>query len=167
MGVFEMLRRSGRKHRQAAKRENIPMPPEERVERTEWTALGDTRVIWSEAPREIDIDAVLEALNACAPRRMFWRTSVVDLLALLGLNAGSKNRQALARGLGYAGVPGDWATMDPWLHREILQRLAANGGTLPPITLKESISPDSPVVANPLPIAARGGRPQERPPPAH
>ena len=60
-----------------------------------------------------------------------WRTSIVDLMKLVGMDSSSENRKELARELGYTGDPGDSAAMNIWLHKRVMKELAANGGKVP------------------------------------
>jgi hypothetical protein len=60
-----------------------------------------------------------------------WRTSIVDLMKLLGLDSSLDNRNALATELGYTGQKDGSVEMNLWLHKEVMRQLAANGGTVP------------------------------------
>jgi hypothetical protein len=77
----------------------------------------------------VDVDAVISAMPG-APG-LNWKTSIVDLLKVLGLDSGLESRKQLAHELGYTGSTTDSATMNVWLHKEVIAKLAANGGTLP------------------------------------
>lgn len=78
----------------------------------------------------VDVVAVCEALAKKNPEKLNWRTSITDLLKVLGLDASLTNRKALAGELGcpkeYIG--GDYSQMNVWLHKTVLQKLAENGG---------------------------------------
>lgn len=75
---------------------------------------------------QVDVEAILDGKpNA---RDLNWRSSIVDLLKLLDLDSGLQSRKDLAAELGYRGDAGDSATMNTWLHREVMNRLAENGG---------------------------------------
>ncbi len=80
----------------------------------------------------VDVVAQLEALAAKNPQKLNWKVSIVDLLKLLELDSSFAARKELAIELG---VPqeklGDSAQMNIWLHKTVLQRLAANGGNIP------------------------------------
>jgi hypothetical protein len=77
-----------------------------------------------------DVPAILDAMPGAS--RLNWRTSIVDLMKLLGLESDLATRRALADELLYSGDKSDTATMNIWLHRQVMTRLAANGGTVPP-----------------------------------
>ena len=60
-----------------------------------------------------------------------WRTSIVDLMKLLDLDSSLSSRKELAKELNYPGDTGDSATMNVWLHKQVMQKLAENGGKVP------------------------------------
>ena len=81
---------------------------------------------------EIDVVAQLERRATANPQKLNWRTSIVDLLKLLDIDSSLDERKALAKELGApASVMSDSAEMNMWLHKEVLQRVAANGGNVP------------------------------------
>ncbi len=82
-------------------------------------------------PAAVDVEAVLEALNAKSPQKLNWRTSIVDLMKLVGLDSSLQNRQELAAELGYSGDRNDSAAMNIWLHKAVMRKLAENGGKVP------------------------------------
>jgi hypothetical protein len=97
-------------------------------------ASGTAAPWWSQAaPTEsgADIEASLEARAAERGERLNWRTSIVDLMKLVGIDPSLDNRKALAAELGYSGDTGDSAAMNIWLHRQVMRELAANGGRVP------------------------------------
>ena len=80
---------------------------------------------------QVDVEAILTAMSASAGETLNWRTSIVDLLKLLKLDSSLQSRKELAQELAYTGDPGDSATMNLWLHRQVMSKLAANGGKVP------------------------------------
>jgi 3-oxoacyl-ACP reductase-like protein len=82
-------------------------------------------------PAAVDVEAVLEALNAKSSQKLNWQTSIVDLMKLVGLDSSLKNRQELAAELGYSGDKNDSAAMNIWLHKAVMRKLAENGGKVP------------------------------------
>ena len=78
-----------------------------------------------------DVEAALESRAQAHGERLNWRTSIVDLMKLLGIDSSLDNRKELARELGYTGDTGDSAVMNVWLHRQVMRELAANGGRVP------------------------------------
>jgi hypothetical protein len=80
----------------------------------------------------VDVVGQLEAKAAASKEKLNWKTSIVDLLKLLGLDSSLAARKELATELGCpADKMGDSAQMNMWLHKAVLQKLAANGGNVP------------------------------------
>lgn len=81
---------------------------------------------------KVDVVAHLTELAAKNPESLNWKTSIVDLLKLLGLDSSLAARKELAEELGCpADKMGDSAQMNMWLHKTVLQKIAENGGELP------------------------------------
>ncbi|BEP39622.1 MULTISPECIES: DUF3597 domain-containing protein [Variovorax] len=76
-----------------------------------------------------DVAAVLDAMPGS--KNLNWRTSIVDLMKLLGLDSSLEARKQLAAELSYGEDTSDSAKMNIWLHRQVMTKLAANGGTVP------------------------------------
>jgi hypothetical protein len=80
----------------------------------------------------VDVVAKLDGLAAKNSEKLNWKTSIVDLLKLLGLDSSLTVRKALAVELGCPEQKmGDSAQMNMWLHKTVLQKLAENGGNIP------------------------------------
>jgi hypothetical protein len=80
----------------------------------------------------VDVVGKLEGLAAKHTEKLNWKTSIVDLMKLLGLDSSLTARKELATELGCpADKMGDSAQMNMWLHKAVLQKLAANGGNIP------------------------------------
>lgn len=85
----------------------------------------------SAAVEPVDVTALLDNMLSQAGQPLNWRTSIVDLLKLLHLDSSLDARKELARELHYSGDTADSATMNMWLHKQVMQKLAANGGKVP------------------------------------
>jgi hypothetical protein len=81
------------------------------------------------AVSEVDVIANLEEM--AAGKDLNWRTSIVDLMKLLGMDASLQERKDLAMELGYTGELEGSAEMNIWLHKAVMRELAANGGKVP------------------------------------
>ena len=79
----------------------------------------------------VDVAAVLERKATERGKPSNWRTSIVDLMKLLGLDSSLQARKELAAELHYSGDTSDSASMNIWLHRQVMNKLAANGGKVP------------------------------------
>lgn len=80
---------------------------------------------------EVDVAAILDGLAAKSTQRLNWKTSIVDLMKLLGLDSSLAERKGLAQELGYTGALDGSAEMNIWLHKRVMKELAANGGKVP------------------------------------
>jgi hypothetical protein len=83
------------------------------------------------APPVVDVETVLETMAAGTKQDLDWRNSIVDLMKLVGIDSSLANRKALAQELGYTGDMNDSATMNIWLHKQVLRKLSENGGQVP------------------------------------
>ncbi|MFT8809761.1 DUF3597 domain-containing protein [Gluconobacter sp.] len=83
------------------------------------------------AAAPVDVDAVLSGLAAKAGQPLNYKTSIVDLLKLLGLDSSLQSRKELAGELHYSGSTDDTATMNVWLIKQVYAELAKNGGKVP------------------------------------
>ncbi len=79
----------------------------------------------------VDVAAVMDKLAAQAGQKLEWRKSIVDLMKLLDLDSSLGARKELARELKFPGDMKDTATMNIWLHKQVMIRLAENGGKVP------------------------------------
>ena len=82
-------------------------------------------------PEPVDVEAVLTEMASHNSQTLNWRTSIVDLMKLLDLDSSFGARKELAGELGYTGDTGDSATMNIWLHKQVMAKLAENGGKVP------------------------------------
>jgi|SRR5215470_2684231 len=87
----------------------------------------------SAAPaRTVEVAPILDKAVAAHKEKLEWRTSIVDLMKALDIDSSLAARKELAKELGYTGDTNDSASMNVWLHKQVMAKLAANGGKLPP-----------------------------------
>ena len=79
----------------------------------------------------IDIEPILDNAVAAKKEKLQWRTSIVDLMKALDIDSSLSARKELAKELGYTGDTNDSATMNVWLHKQVMTKLAAHGGKMP------------------------------------
>ncbi|HEX7833786.1 MAG TPA: DUF3597 domain-containing protein [Thermoanaerobaculia bacterium] len=79
----------------------------------------------------VDIAAVLDRMAAENKEKLDWKHSIVDLMKLVGMDSSLAERKELATDLKYSGDMNDSASMNMWLHKEVMRRLAENGGKVP------------------------------------
>ncbi len=76
----------------------------------------------------VDVAAIVDKLVAAQKEKLEWRTSIVDLMKALDIDSSLAARKDLAKELGYSGDMNDSASMNVWLHKQVMSKLAANGG---------------------------------------
>jgi len=81
--------------------------------------------------QQVDVEQLLNDMQKSSGQQLNWRTSIVDLLKLLNLDSSLQSRKELAAELHYTGDTSDSAKMNIWLHRQVMNKLAANGGKVP------------------------------------
>lgn len=79
----------------------------------------------------VDVEKVVAEYASKKKEKLDWKKSIVDLMKVLDLDSSLKNRQELAKELGYTGDMNDSAKMNIWLHKQVMTKLAENGGKVP------------------------------------
>jgi len=79
----------------------------------------------------VDVAPILDKAVAAKGEKLAWRTSIVDLMKALDIDSSLGARKELAKELGYTGDTNDSATMNIWLHKQVMTKLAENGGKVP------------------------------------
>jgi hypothetical protein len=79
----------------------------------------------------VDVTAILDGLAAKNPEKLDWKKSIVDLLKLVDVDSSLSARKKLATELHYTGDENDSATMNLWLHKQVLRELSEHGGKIP------------------------------------
>ncbi|EJL36439.1 Protein of unknown function (DUF3597), partial [Caulobacter sp. AP07] len=82
-------------------------------------------------PQVIDVTVILDDLATGNPQKLDWRHSIVDLMKLVGMESSLAERKELADELGYSGDKSDSASMNIWLHKQVIKKLSENGGKVP------------------------------------
>ena len=80
---------------------------------------------------EVDVAAILTKLASEKKEKLDWQKSIVDLMKLLDLDSSLSARKELAQELHYSGDMNDSASMNVWLHKQVMRKLAENGGKVP------------------------------------
>jgi Domain of unknown function (DUF3597) len=100
------------------------------------TTAGGSAAGPSSAPaapaQSVDVAPILDKAVDAKKEKLEWRTSIVDLMKALDIDSSLSARKELAKELGYTGDTNDSASMNVWLHKQVMAKLAANGGKLPP-----------------------------------
>jgi hypothetical protein len=79
----------------------------------------------------VDIAPILDKAVAAKGEKLEWRTSIVDLMKALDIDSSLAARKELAKELHYTGDTNDSASMNIWLHKQVMAKVAANGGKVP------------------------------------
>lgn len=134
MSIFSAIKDAIFGHKAEAPRAATPATPAAKpaAPTTVTTAAGipasPANAKWE---REVDVEMVLESMASKNPQQLNWRTSIVDLMKLLGIDSSLGNRKSLAKELGYTGSTDDSASMNIWLHKRVMEELQKNGGKVP------------------------------------
>lgn len=125
MGVFNSILAKIFPHGSTSMGGPTPDPQKTAAAGAPTSAAGGTAIA------EVDVEAVMNELASKAPEQLNWRQSIVDLMKLLGLDSSLSARKELASELHYTGDTGDSAAMNVWLHKQVMRKLAENGGKVP------------------------------------
>lgn len=89
-------------------------------------------VVAEAVPAEsFDVGSYLNGLSGETKEKLDWTVSIVDLMKLVGMDSSLSARKELAKELGYGEDTADSAKMNIWLHKQVMQQIAKNGGKLP------------------------------------
>ena len=131
MGIFDKLKESIFGHHNAAPAAPAGPPSAGIVAGGSSTAPAPAAPAPAATMPVVDVEAMLEAKAAKLGHKVNWRESIVDLMSLVGIDNSLAERRALARELGYTGDLNDTAPMNIWLHKQVMRKLAENGGKVP------------------------------------
>lgn len=95
------------------------------------TTTASTSTTTAPGGSKVDVDAIMTDLAKKSGHPSNWRVSIVDLMTLLGLDSSLTARKELAKELHYTGDTNDSASMNIWLHKQVMTKLAENGGKVP------------------------------------
>lgn len=134
MGIFSNMMQ--KIFRATAKAERPPDAAPPRSAPAPATAPASTGAAPAAAPAatpmsEVDVAANLDRMAAENPQKLDWKHSIVDLMKLLDMDSSLSERKELAKELNYTGDMNDSATMNMWLHKQVMKKLAENGGKVP------------------------------------
>jgi len=110
-----------------------PTTPTAPTNRTPPTSTGGSNppAAPTTIPAQVDVTAILDGLAAKSPEKLDWKTSIVDLMKLVGMDSSLSARKELAKELHYDGDTNDSAAMNIWLRKQVIQKIAENGGKVP------------------------------------
>lgn len=132
MGIFSTI-----KEKIFGKKEEAPAPAPQATPTTAAPApapapsVAPAAALAPQPVSVVDVEENLSRQAATSGEPLNWRTSIVDLMKLLGIDPSLENRKELAQELGYTGELNGSAEMNIWLHKAVMRELAANGGKVP------------------------------------
>jgi|SRR6185437_9274712 len=129
MSIFDSLKNAI--FRTAPRATPAPAPAQQYQAATAVPSGAGAPISGTSTAGPVDIGKVLEAMAAKKSEALRWQSSIVDLMKLVDLDPSLENRKTLATELGYTGDERDSASMNIWLHHEVMQKLAAAGGRVP------------------------------------
>jgi len=92
---------------------------------------ASTQTAGASSGQIVDVEAVLKDMASKSGQKLDYRRSIVDLMKLLDLDSSLTARKELAKELNYTGDTNDSAAMNVWLHKQVMRKLAENGGKVP------------------------------------
>jgi hypothetical protein len=130
MSIFSRIKDAIFGHRSAAPSAQTAPTPQPAGHAT--TAQTTSQPQPQLTPQPVDVEEVLLQISRDKGNPdLNYKTSIVDLLKLLGIDSSLENRKELATELGYQGEKDGSAEMNIWLHKEVMRQLAAHGGKVP------------------------------------
>ncbi len=133
MSLFETLKNAIFGHAASPAPSSASAPPKAPAGSAGSQPVTSSAATATPAPpaQAVDVEAILNQLNAKSQQKLNWQASIVDLMKLVGMDSSLLHRKELAGELGYTGDTNDSAAMNIWLHKAVMQKLAANGGKVP------------------------------------
>ena len=140
MGIFDKIKSAilGADEEEAAPSATVsPEKPVIASASTAGAATQPAQAPTASAPADasakpVDVAAMLDEAVRKNGQKLDWRRSIVDLMKALGMDSSLSNRKELAAELNYGGDTGDSASMNIWLHKALMKKLADHGGRVPP-----------------------------------
>lgn len=119
------------KSAQAGSAPSAPASPSAAAPAGTAPSAGPSAAPSATASAPVDVAAIMDDLAGKAGQKLDWRKSIVDLMKLLDLDSSLGARKELAKELNYSGDTNDSAAMNIWLHKQVMTKLAENGGKVP------------------------------------
>lgn len=76
------------------------------------------------APKPVNLEETLAYMAQKRGQPSNYKTSIVDLMKLVGMDSSLSARKELAQDLGYTGALDGSAEMNIWLHKAVMAKLA-------------------------------------------
>ena len=131
MGMFQDLMNKTFRPSQATPAQPAPSTPAQPAPGTPPAGGGGASAVPARPTGTVDVAAILDKMASESKQKLDWKHSIVDLMKLVGMDSSLSARRELAADLKYSGNTEDTATMNMWLHKEVMKKLAENGGKVP------------------------------------
>ena len=131
MSIFSRILEKLTGHAQAAPPTVPSAVPSDSPAPTEAQPGTGTATAAAATTTPVDVTAVMNGLASQSKQRLDWQHSIVDMMKLLEMDSSLDARKSLAKELNYTGDTNDSAAMNIWLHKQVMQKLAENGGKVP------------------------------------
>ena len=117
---------------QAGGQQNVPpAAPQAQQAPQQQQQQAPTQTAAAAPAQQVDVEQILTNMQQQSGQQLNWRSSIVDLMKLLNLDSSLQARKQLAAELNYTGDTNDSASMNIWLHKQVMTKLAQNGGKVP------------------------------------
>lgn len=116
MGIFQNLRDRIFGSAEAKEVAPPPLPPP--------PAAPTAEAAPPPPPQPVDLDKVLDYMAEKRGEKLNYKTSIVDLMKLVGMDSSLAARKELAQELGYTGALDGSADMNIWLIGKVRERLS-------------------------------------------
>jgi hypothetical protein len=132
MSIFGKIKDAIFGHKSAANPAARPQIPAGMAGGAPAPSQAGSATVGGSSSAQVDVGQTLDAIAAeNNGSGLNYKTSIVDLMKVLGMDSSLENRKELATELGYTGAKDGSAEMNIWLHKEVMRQLAANGGKVP------------------------------------
>jgi hypothetical protein len=133
MSIFGKIKDAIFGHKAAPQQPQQPQPAPQAQAQPHGGGGAPSQTTTAPPPQQqVDVEQVLDNIaKSKGNPDLNYKTSIVDLMKLLGLDSSLENRKELATELGYTGPKDGSAEMNIWLQKAVMRQLAANGGKVP------------------------------------
>ena len=128
MGIFSTIKDAIFGHQQAPAQQQSAAPRPATAQPAAAAPAAQPQPAAPQPMQEMDLEKALDARPGAD--KLNWRTSIVDLMKLVGIDFSFDNRKQLAGELGRQDYSGS-ADDNIWLHKRTMEELEKNGAKVP------------------------------------
>jgi hypothetical protein len=123
--IFDRIRNHDQTTTASAPQASTPVPSQPAPQVAQPQPAPQSAAVAAPVIERVDMEKVLDDMAAKNPQKLNWRSSIVDLMKLVGMDSTLAERKELADEMGYTGDKNDSAAMNIWLHKKLMERLKA------------------------------------------